>query len=111
MYPQHLTVPYELLQHATQSSHSPQGSRGESQACRLCLQVRAPSLEAPEWEHRIHQYAALAEQVAAQVHCTDAGCARINTEEVAAAAAQHAQEWVHTLLQAVRAQKLVQIQV
>ena len=73
--------------------------------------MRAPSLEAPEWERCIRQYAHLAEQIAAQVVSTDVLCAWINAEEVAAAAVQHAQEWVHILLDAMQSQKLEQIQV
>ena len=75
------------------------------------LQARATSLEASEWERRIQQYAALAEQLAAQAHHTDVGCIRVNAEEVAAAAAQHAQEWVQMLLEAIHSQELAHIEV
>ena len=86
-------------------------NKEETQACSLLLQARAASLEAPEWERRVQQYAALAEQIAAQAQHTDLGCIRVNAEEIAAAAAQHAQEWVRMLLEAIYAQELVQIEV
>ena len=77
----------------------------------MCLQARAPSLEASEWERRLQQHAALAEQLAAQAQHTDVGCVWVNAEDVAAAAVQHAQEWVRMLLEAIHSQELVQIEV
>ena len=74
------------------------------------MQVKTPSLEAPEWERRICQYAALAEQVAEHGRHLDVGCVRVDPEEVAAAAAQHAQEWVQVLLEAMHSQEAVQMQ-
>ena len=87
------------------------GQYGLNEACRVYPQARDPSLEAAEWERRIQQCAAFGEQIAAQAHHTDVGCVRINAAEVAAMAAQHAQDWVRVLLEAVRSQELAQIQV
>ena len=71
----------------------------------LCAQGRIPSLRAADWEWRIRQYADLAEEVLADLRYADIGFMRINTRELAAAIAHHAQQWVDLLLEAVQSQE------
>ena len=44
------------------------------------VQVRDPSLGPAAWEWRVRQYAALAEEIAAQPQQADVGCVRVNAE-------------------------------
>ncbi len=74
-----------------------------------CVQVRDPSLGPAAWEWRIRQYAALADEIAAQPQYADVGCVRVNSKEVAASASRHAQEWVKLLLEAVHSQELAHV--